>query len=70
MIDSNGDTVDSFIPFSTLEEKTATQPDNSDNNNSHRVGENLKADTVSSSEVEADSSENITETAVHKKHQP
>lgn len=63
MIDSNGDTVDSFMLFSTLEERTAPQPDNSNNSNSYRVGENLKIDTVSSSEIEADSSENITETA-------
>lgn len=61
MSDDNGDVVDSFMPFSTLEEDTAEEKpnlSNADNNGTaHRVGVNLKIEeetAVDVSEVESE----------------
>ena len=61
MSDDNGDVVESFMPFSTLEEDTAEEKpnlSNADNNGTdHRVGVNLKIEeetAVDVSEVESE----------------
>lgn len=45
MIDSNGDTADTFMPFSTLEEKTIEEPQEQ-NNSGHRVKGGLPQETA------------------------
>lgn len=62
MSDDNGDVVDSFMPFSTLEEDKAEENQNTtiaDDSNeiTHRVGENLKIEA----EIKSDISEEATE---------
>ncbi len=66
MSDSNGDVVDSFMPFSTLEDETAdgkkqVQTVNADeeNGNTHRVGENLKIEEAADVTEEATEIEEI-----------
>ena len=61
MSDDNGDVVDSFMPFSTLEEDMSEEKpsiinDDDSNGTAHRVGENLKIE-----EATADVSEETTE---------
>ena len=56
MNDDNGDVVDSFMPFSTLEEDTAEENPsiiNADDSNgtAHRVGENLKIEEEATADV-------------------
>ncbi len=61
MSDDNGDVIDSFMPFSTLEEDTAEEKPsiiNADDSNgtTHRVGENLK--------IEEEATTNVSEEAI------
>ena len=60
--DDNGDVVDSFMPFSTLEEDTAEENPsiiNADDGNgtAHHVGENLKIEEETTADVSEKSSE-------------
>lgn len=63
MSDDNGDVVDSFMPFSTLEDDMAEENPNlanaDDNGTAHRVGENLKIEE----KITADVSEETTKSA-------
>lgn len=62
MIDSNGDTVDTFMPFSTLEEKDI-EPQQEQNNSSHRVKGGLPQEmaVASGSAVSQAATESVTE---------
>lgn len=66
MSDNNGDVVDSFMPFSTLEEDTAEEKPsiiNADDGNgtAHRVDENLKIEEEATIDVSEETTESESE---------
>lgn len=66
MSDNNGDVVDSFMPFSTLEEDTAEEKPsiiNADDGNgtAQRVGENLKIEEKTTADVSDETAESASE---------
>lgn len=65
MSDDNGDVVDSFMPFSTLTEDTAEENQNTviadDNGTAHRVGENLKIEVETTTDISKEPSESANE---------
>lgn len=66
MSDNNGDVVDSFMPFNTLEEDTAEEKPsiiNADDGNgtAHRVGENLKIEEEVTTDVSEETAKSESE---------
>ena len=66
MSDDNGDVIDSFMPFSTIEEDTAEEKsnitnDNDGNGTAHRVGENLKLEEDTTADVSEETTESMSE---------
>lgn len=60
MSDNNGDVIDSFMPFNTLTENKAEEKPsivNDGNETVHRVGENLKIDAETQSDVSEETTE-------------
>lgn len=60
MSDDNGDVIDSFMPFNTLTENKAEEKPsivNDGNETVHRVGENLKIDAETQSDVSEETTE-------------